>query len=141
VMSATGSNTDVVIDINGYFAPAAAGGLSLYTLTPCRVLDTRNTTGSFKGTLLVDVEASSCGVSPSAQAFVLNTTVVPGGPTLGFLTLWPNGEPQPLVSTLNALDGMITSNMAIVPTVNGSINAFSTDATQLVLDVNGYVAP
>jgi hypothetical protein len=89
----------------------------------------------------VDVKDSSCGVLPSAQAFVLNATVVPAGPSLGYLTLWPNGQTQPLVSTLNALDGMVTSNLAIVPTANGSINAFSTDATQLVLDVNGYVAP
>ncbi len=142
VMSVNGNDTDVVIDINGYFAPAASapGGLSLYALTPCRVLDTRNTTGSFNGTLLVDVKDSSCGVLPSAQAFALNATVVPAGSSLGFLTLWPNGETQPLVSTLNALDGMITSNMAIVPTANGSINAFSTDATQLVLDINGYFA-
>jgi hypothetical protein len=29
----------------------------------------------------------------------------------GYLTLWPGGGQQPLVSTLNA----ITSNMAIVP--------------------------
>ncbi len=143
VMSVPGDDTDVVIDINGYFAPAASapGGLSLYTLTPCRVLDTRNTTESFDGILPVDVEASSCGVLPSAQAFVLNATVVPAEPSLGYLTLWPNGETQPVVSTLNALDGMITSNMAIVPTANGLINAFSTDATQLVLDINGYFAP
>ncbi len=142
VLSNNGNDTDVVIDINGYFAPAASapGGLSLYALTPCRVLDTRNTTGSFNGMLPVDVKDSPCGVLPSAQAFALNATVVPAG-FLGYLTLWPNGQTQPLVSTLNALDGMITSNMAIVPTANGSINAFSTDSTQLVLDINGYFAP
>ena len=33
--------SDVVIDVNGYFAAPAAGGLSLFALTPCRVLDTR----------------------------------------------------------------------------------------------------
>jgi hypothetical protein len=143
VMSSIGSDTDMVVDINGYFAPAASapGGLSLYALTPCRTLDTRNTIGSFNGTLPVDVKDSSCGVLPSAQAFALNATVVPAGPFLGYLTLWSNGQTQPFVSTLNALEGMITSNMAIVPTANGSINAFSTDATQLVLDINGYFAP
>ena len=143
VMSVPGNDTDVVIDINGYFAPPASssGGLSLYTLTPCRALDTRNTTGAFDGIFPVDVEASSCGLSPSAQAFVLNATVLPAESSLGYLTLWPNGETQPIVSTLNAWDGMITSNMAIVPTANGAINAFSTDATQLVLDINGYFAP
>ena len=35
------NNTDLVIDINGYFAPPGTGGLSLYNLTPCRVIDTR----------------------------------------------------------------------------------------------------
>jgi hypothetical protein len=70
---------------------------------------------------------------------VLNATVLPPQP-LGFLTLWPNGHVQPLVSTLNALDGQITSNMAIVPTSSGVIDAYATDPTQLVLDTSGYFA-
>ena len=36
------SGTDLIIDINGYFAPAGTGGLSLYAVTPCRALDTRH---------------------------------------------------------------------------------------------------
>jgi hypothetical protein len=66
--------------------------------------------------------------------------VVPIGP-LGYLTLWPAGETQPTVSTLNASDGVVTSNMAVVPTVNGSIDAFSSSSTQLILDVSSYFAP
>jgi hypothetical protein len=31
--------------------------------------------------------------------------------------------------------------MAIVPTSNGGIDAFSTDATQLLLDISSYFAP
>jgi hypothetical protein len=58
-----------------------------------------------------------------------------------FLTLWPNGGAQPYVSTLNAYDGAITSNMAIVPTTNGSVDAFSSDSTQLIFDISGYFAP
>jgi hypothetical protein len=45
------------------------------------------------------------------------------------------------VSTLNALDGAATSNMAIVPTLNGFIDAFTTNKTDLILDVFGYFAP
>jgi len=37
------------------------------------------------------------------------------GETLGYLTLWPSGEPQPVVSTLNSPGGSIDSNAAIVP--------------------------
>jgi len=136
------NNTDVVIDINGYFAPpsSAAGGQALYTVTPCRVLDTRSSSGLMNGTLPVNVTSSSCGVPSSAEAFVLNATVVP--PLgLGYLTLWPENEAQPVVSTLNADDGVIASNMAIVPSTNGSIDAFSSNSTQLILDISGYFAP
>ena len=65
---------------------------------------------------------------------------VPPG-LLGYLTLWPQGQSQPLVSTLNALDGAVTSNMAIVPTSNGSISGFAANPTYLILDIAGYFAP
>ncbi len=110
--------SDVILDVNGYFAPPATGGLSLYPVTPCRVIDTRSGAGAFNGVLAVDVETSSCAPPSTAQGYVLNATVVPPG-SLDYLTLWPAGEAQPYVSTLNALDGAITSNMAIVPTTNG----------------------
>lgn len=135
-------DSDLVIDINGYFASAGTGGLALYTLVPCRALDTRIPFGSgpFSGTLGVNVSASGCGVPANAQAYVLNATVSSPG-ALAYLTLWPDGQPQPFVSTLNALDGAITSNMAIVPTADGSIDAFASDPASLVLDISAYFAP
>jgi hypothetical protein len=57
---------------------------------------------------------------------------------MGYLALWPQGQTRPVVSTLNALDGAITSNLAIVPTVNGWISAFASDLTHLILDISGY---
>src|SRR6266576_3539758 len=138
------NDSDLVIDINGYFAPpgTGTGGLSLYNLVPCRVLDTRNPAGSppFAGTLNVNVAASACGAPGSAQSYVLNATIVPQG-ALGYLTLWPQGAAQPFVSTLNAWDATVTSNMAIVPTTNGSVSAFATASTHLVLDISAYFAP
>ncbi|MGA3214040.1 MAG: hypothetical protein ABSD20_22275 [Terriglobales bacterium] len=79
-------------------------------------------------------------MTPSPQAYVFNATVVPPG-ALGYLTLWPDSETQPVVSTLNALDGAITSNMAIVPSVDGSVDAYASGTTQLVLDISAYFAP
>ena len=134
--------SDLVIDINGYFAPSAPGGLSLYNVSPCRVIDTRNPAGSppFNGALDVNAITSGCDAPSTAQALIVNATVVPPG-QLGFLTLWPQGATQPLVSTLNAQDGAITSNMAIIPTTNGSVSAFGSSATHLILDLFGYFAP
>ena len=63
---------------------------------------------------VVNVEGSACAPPSNATAYVFNATVVPPG-SMPYLTLWPDGETQPNVSTLNAYDGFITSNMAIVP--------------------------
>ena len=71
---------------------------------------------------------------------MLNATVLPAA-SLNYLTLWPDGEAQPFVSTLNANDGAITSNMAIVPTTNGNIGAYSSDLTQVIVDLVSYFAP
>ncbi len=134
------NDTDLAIDINGYFAPRATGGLSLYSVAPCRVLDTRNSSGAFSGELAVDVVDSACAPPSQAQAYVLGATVVPLG-ALGYLTLWPDGQQQPGVATLNAVDGAVTSNMAVVPTNNGKVDAFASNPTQLVIDFSSYFAP
>jgi len=136
--------TQVIIDINGYFAPAASGQgpLSLFSLTPCRVLDTRPPHGSglLYNTLPVNVLGSSCNV-PGAQAYVFNATVVPNGGPMGYLSLWPDAEGQPVVSTLNAYDGAVTSNMAIVPTLNGDVDAYAYNPAWLIMDIFSYFAP
>jgi hypothetical protein len=135
------NDTDLVIDINGYFGPPAAGGLSLYNVSPCRALDTRQPAGAqpISGTLALDVVTAPCGVPAVAQAYILTVTAVPVG-ALGYLTLWPQGQAQPLVATLNAVDGVVTSNLAVVPTVNGLISAFPSNSSHLVFDVFGYFA-
>jgi uncharacterized repeat protein (TIGR03803 family) len=136
------NDTDLIIDVNGYFAPAGSGGLSFYALTPCRVIDTRNVGNGqpFSNELTVNVVDSACGPPVSSAGYVFNATVVPQG-RLGFLTLWPDPEQQPGVSTLNALDGAVTSNMALVPNINGKTDAWAQGTTQLILDISGYFAP
>jgi hypothetical protein len=133
------SATDLVIDIDGYFAAPTYGGLSLYNVPPCRVLDSRQAPGAapINGVYDIDVSASGCGIPAIAQAHVLSIAVVPAG-ILPYLTLWPQGQPQPYVASLNASDGAITSNMAIVPTTNGWISSFLASPSHLVVDVLGY---
>ena len=75
-----------------------------------------------------------------SRAFVFNATVVPPG-LLGFITMWPQGQSQPLAATLNAVDGANTNNMAIVPTTTGSVSVFPSAPTHLVLDIFGFFAP
>jgi hypothetical protein len=89
---------------------------------------------------VVEMNFGSCAASGQAQAYVFNATVIPRA-SLGYLTLWADGENQPLVSTLNAVDGAITSNMAIVPNLDTFTDAYTSNLTQLLLDISGYFAP
>jgi hypothetical protein len=129
---------------DGFFAPKSGFTLTFYPLLPCRIADTHKVGNGqpFSGTLSppVDVSNGPCGPPAAAQAYVFNATVVPPG-ALGYLTLWPQGTGQPVVSTLNALDGSITNNMAIVPSTNGQVDAFASGLTQLILDISSYFAP
>jgi len=68
-------------------------------------------------------------VHGSCANSVSNPTVVPPHP-LGYLTLWPDGQQQPGVSTLTAVDGRMTSNVAVVPTANALIDAFASNPMQ-----------
>ncbi len=139
-------DTDLVLDINGYFVPPGAGTLQFYPLAPCRVLDTRGPTGTFGGPALTagiarsfPIRSSACGVPATAQAYSFNVTAVPHG-RLGFLTLWPTGQLQPNASTLNS-DGTILANAAIAAAgADGAVNFYAMNTTDLVLDINGYFA-
>jgi hypothetical protein len=137
---ATGA-TDVVLDVNGYFVPASSGGLAFYPVAPCRETDTRGGPPIMGGQSRTFLSRSSCGVPSSAHAYSLNLTAIPSGP-LGYLTAWPASQPQPFVSTLNALTGAVTANAAIVPAgAGGQVSIFTSDPTHVALDVNGYFAP
>jgi uncharacterized repeat protein (TIGR01451 family) len=143
--------TDVILDINGYFGqPGHAGALSFYPVTPCRVADTRGASGTFGGpemgvggtsTRSFPIPASGCNIPSTAAAYSLNVTVVPDG-ALSYLSTWPTGSSQPLVSTLNSFDGSVVANAAIVPAgTNGAISVYVTNPTHVILDINGYFAP
>ena len=83
---------------------------------------------------------SGCGAPAAAKSFVMNATVVPPAP-FGFLTLWPQGTTTTVGFHAERVDGVVTSNMAIVPTTNGLISSFASSPVHLVLDISGYFAP
>ena len=143
--------TDVLFDINGYFAPPLASGLHFYPASPCRVADTRSGAG-FSGPFgppsmaaatqrAFPIPSGTCGIPASAAAYSLNVTVVPQG-YLGYLSIWPTGQPLPVVSTLNSYSGAVVANAAIVPAgAGGAISIYVTDPTDVLFDIDGYFAP
>jgi hypothetical protein len=123
----------------------AQTGSRFVPVTPCRVADTRNTSGPFGGPTMAGgqtrsfaIPQSPCGIPATAQAYSLNVTVVPNGP-LGYLSLWPTGQAQPGVSTLNSWGGTVVANAAIVPAgTSGAVSVFVSNPTDVILDINGY---
>jgi hypothetical protein len=143
--------TDVVLDINGYFAPPSSSSLRFFPVSPCRVVDTRvagqpagfgpPSMGAGSTRSFAVPANANCAIPATAAAYSLNVTAVPTN-TLGILTIWPTGSAKPNVSTLNVYQpGAAVANAAIVPAgTNGAISASVTDATDLVIDINGYFA-
>jgi hypothetical protein len=74
------------------------------------------------------------------SALSANFTAV-GAPAGGYLTASNCAESNPSFSTLNyeANDGI--PNQAIIPLDRGDICLFSSQATDIIIDVNGYVSP
>lgn len=125
-----------------------AEGLSFYTMTPCRVVDTRN--GSplasqvTRGFPIAIPGMSPCDIPATAKAVSFNVTVS-GATGLGHVTLWPGDLSQPTASVLNFSAGVTRANNAILllETAGGgdlSAQAFVAGGgtVHLILDVNGY---
>ncbi|MBI4902137.1 MAG: hypothetical protein HY820_00785 [Acidobacteria bacterium] len=148
----TASDTDIIIDIAGYFTdslPAVSGNTVFYPLAPCRVLDTRilyRQTGPFgpptmsaRETRRFRFPASGCpGIPANAAAYAFTITVAPPQP-LAFLTAWGAGGAQPNVSSINSLSGRILANSVVIPPGgDGSLDVFVYDRTDVILDITGY---
>jgi hypothetical protein len=120
--------------------------LSFIAVTPCRVVNTRWAAGTFGGpgfaagqTRTFPIPDGTCNIPASAAAFALNITVVPISAAVGFLAVWPTGQAQPVVSTLNVPLAGPLANAAIVPAgSNGGISVYVTDPAHVLIDIDGY---
>jgi hypothetical protein len=125
---------------------AQTGPYQYYSITPCRVVDTRNAVSTNGGPSLATSARSfqirgNCGVPSTAKAVSLNVTIT-NASTTSWLTLWPSGTSQPYVSTINFdQNSAALANGAIVGLSSNStdltvVNAFG--GVHVILDVTGY---
>ena len=141
-------------------AAQAGGPFQYHSLTPCRLVDTRNGSGASTsddgpvgartnpGPYDIIVKGF-CGVPTDAAAVTLNITVV--SPTqqgdLRIANL--DASPFPVVSTLNYLAGEpALANGAIVPLKAGAgadlrmvFGMVSSGSLHILVDVTGYFTP
>jgi len=128
-------------------APAAA--LDFYTVTPCRIYDSRlSLVPPQSGVALVIQATGACGIPAGARALAANVTVIAptGG---GYATFYPGNYPQPVASTVNFAVNGTRSNNATLPLATdgtGSLIALLSIAgangwSDLTVDVSGYYMP
>ena len=148
---------DVVVtnpDGQGYTSTGAFtfGGVSSYTETPCRLIDSRGATGPYGGPALnggadrTFVIAGHCGVpATGARAVLLNVTVASPGPTAaGQLTLYPGGTALPGTSTISYSANPTRANNATTSLgASGDIvircGQAAGNITNVIVDVVGYM--
>lgn len=121
--------------------------LDLYTLTPCRLLDTRlaeDGPALSSGTAEVFILQGACGVPATARALAVNVTVVQGaGP--GFLTFYPGDGTRATSATITFNPQEVRSNNAILGLAangSGTLSVYpfvgGGGTVHLILDVVGY---
>ncbi|HZF13949.1 MAG TPA: hypothetical protein VFE33_34585 [Thermoanaerobaculia bacterium] len=123
-------------------------GLAFYSITPCRLIDTRNPQGPAGGPALqagatrTFALAGQCGIPASARSLSVNLTVTQPA-AAGYLSLFPADQSIPVASVINFSAGQIRSNNATLPlSGEGSGSLAVTDSSagtvHFILDVNGY---
>jgi hypothetical protein len=140
-------------------AAQAAGPYQFFSVTPCRLADTRNAPGVNGGPILshavirnfaIYTTPANCGIPNDlgnpVKAVTLNVTVV--NPTsIGHLTAFPFGPTPPIVSTINFAAGEpALGNGAIVPLTNNQTTQLSVlpvltgtgQTVHVIIDVTGY---
>lgn len=140
--------TNIIADVMGYYTDVPpAGGGKFTSLTPARILDTRDGTGqggragAVGGGAWIDVPVTGVGGVPSTgvSGVALNVTVT--DPTSsGFLTAWPTGEARPFTATHNFVPGLTVGNLVLAKVgAGGKVSIFNSSGnTHVVADVVGY---
>jgi len=123
-------------------------GTGFYTLTPCRLLDTRNPTGPYGGPALAAgaernfVLTGQCGIPSSARSISANVTVTGSTTGPGFVTVSQGDLASPVTSTMNYSAGQTRANTAVIALgASGDVRVKCGQAsgtTDLIIDVNGY---
>lgn len=115
--------------------------LDFHTLPPCRLLDTRGGSPLAAGVRASFPAAGSCSIPAEARALAVNVTVVNASAS-GSLVVFPSGAPLPQANTVSFRATRPRAGSAVVALgVAGEIDALSTSAAHLVVDVTGYFVP
>lgn len=129
----------LIVDMTGWFtgqsAPWSDDGLFV-PAPPTRLIDTRDDTSLFPGGT---VQLDSSAVTGGPVAAVAGNWTLTRTWRGGFLTVHPAGTDRPLVATANAdRRNQNVSQFGITATSWSGLAAYSSNGTQLVVDITGW---
>jgi hypothetical protein len=140
--------TDIVVDINGWFATGAA----FTSVGPKRVFDTRpgNSPDALRTMPKVKIPANGMievqltdleGYVPTSGANSVSLNVIVTNPgAAGFITVYSCGA-RALVSNLNYVAGQTVANAVVAPvSASGTVCFYSLADVDLIVDINGWFA-
>jgi hypothetical protein len=137
------STTHLVADVAAWYGIDQPAGL--ISVTPARILDTRDGTGVAEpgklaaGNFIRLEVAGTGGVPTAATAAVMNITVTQTEGE-GFVTVWPCDRSMPTVSNLNYTAGDTRPNLATVKlAADGTVCLYTLATTHLIADVSAYL--
>jgi hypothetical protein len=140
----SGNSAQTVIEVEGGSPACPAGGLCFYTVTPCRLFDSRQSSPLADAETTVQV-GSNCGIPLTAKAVAFNVTVTSPSAS-GHLTIYPNSSPTPPpTSTINFSRGQTRANNAVSALSTGGQGTvelrpfvMNQGSVEVILDVTGY---
>jgi hypothetical protein len=134
---------DVLVDISGYFTASPAGASTFTPLTPSRILNTISGQGAPKaqvaaGSAIAVQAGGANGIPPGITAVAIDAEA-PGAAATGNLVYYADGTSRPTAAGLQFHPDGTYALTAIVPVAaNGKIDIYTTAATNIVADVEGY---
>lgn len=137
-------SSQLIADVTGYYVTGAATTPGAFkSLSPSRLLDTRNSNAVGANSPVTFQVAGVNGIPPSVAAVVFNLTVTQAR-SLGFVTAYASDAARPNASNLNFSTGQTVPNLVTVPVgANGKVALFnaSSGSSHLIADVAGYYLP
>lgn len=129
--------THVVVDVNGYFAPAQASSAGRFVaLDARRLIDTRLSGRPAPGGVVTVARPSGVPDDAVGLAVTLTTTQARGA---GYFTVFPAGTSRPLASALNTdAPGQTRAAGQIVKLGAEGFNVYSSNGDHVIVDVTGY---
>jgi hypothetical protein len=132
------ADTDVVVDINGYYRRGNGAGFT--PITPVRLYDSRDSSSRLQPgeVRTLTVSGVSPGAPAEATAVALNLTAVsPDGP--GFIRVFPCGSPAGSeISSINFGQFEVRANTVVVPVASGTVCLQANVGVDVAVDMTGY---